>query len=40
MEIKKEKSEAFVQFFKDTSVRPEEINPILAAKIRPQLNNR
>jgi tRNA uridine 5-carboxymethylaminomethyl modification enzyme len=32
MEIKKEKSEAFVQFFKDTSVRPEEINPILAAK--------
>ncbi len=28
MEEKKEKSEAFVQFFKDTSAVPEEINPI------------
>ena len=28
MEMKKEKAEAFVQFFKDTSVVPEEINPI------------
>ena len=30
MEEKKEKSHAFVSFFKDTSVSPEEINPILA----------
>jgi len=29
MEEKKEKSEAFVQFFKETSAIPEEINPIL-----------
>ncbi len=28
MEMKKEKSEAFVAFFKETSVAPEEINPI------------
>ncbi len=28
MEMKKEKSEAFVAFFKETSVSPEEINPI------------
>jgi tRNA uridine 5-carboxymethylaminomethyl modification enzyme len=32
MEEKQAKSEAFVQFFKDTSVAPEEINPILASK--------
>jgi tRNA uridine 5-carboxymethylaminomethyl modification enzyme len=32
MEEKKEKSEAFVQFFKDTSVMPEVINPILKSK--------
>lgn len=29
MEEKKEKSDAFVQFFKETSVRPEDVNPIL-----------
>jgi tRNA uridine 5-carboxymethylaminomethyl modification enzyme len=29
MQQKKEKAEAFVQFFKDTSAVPEEINPIL-----------
>ena len=32
MEEKKEKSDAFVQFFKDTSSVPEEINPILEDK--------
>ncbi|WP_310994281.1 tRNA uridine-5-carboxymethylaminomethyl(34) synthesis enzyme MnmG [Aequorivita marina] len=32
MEDKQEKSKAFVQFFKDTSVKPEEINPIFEAK--------
>ena len=32
MEIKQKKSDAFVQFFKDTSVIPEVINPILEAK--------
>jgi tRNA uridine 5-carboxymethylaminomethyl modification enzyme len=32
MEEKKSKSDAFVQFFKDTSVKPDEINPILEAK--------
>jgi tRNA uridine 5-carboxymethylaminomethyl modification enzyme len=32
MEEKKDKSEAFVQFFKDTSVIPEVINPILESK--------
>ncbi|MDO1502170.1 tRNA uridine-5-carboxymethylaminomethyl(34) synthesis enzyme MnmG [Winogradskyella maritima] len=32
MEEKQSKSEAFVQFFKDTSVTPEEINPILETK--------
>ncbi len=32
MEEKKEKSEAFVQFFKDTSAVPEEINPIFKAR--------
>ncbi|MFD1062595.1 tRNA uridine-5-carboxymethylaminomethyl(34) synthesis enzyme MnmG [Winogradskyella litorisediminis] len=32
MEEKQAKSDAFVQFFKDTSVKPEEINPILEAK--------
>ncbi|MFD2551508.1 tRNA uridine-5-carboxymethylaminomethyl(34) synthesis enzyme MnmG [Bizionia sediminis] len=31
MEEKHRKAEAFVQFFKDTSVKPEEINPILQA---------
>jgi tRNA uridine 5-carboxymethylaminomethyl modification enzyme len=32
MEEKKDKSETFVQFFKDTSVIPEVINPILESK--------
>lgn len=32
MEEKQSKSDAFVQFFKDTSVKPEEINPILESK--------
>ena len=32
MEDKKEKSEAFVQFFKETSSAPEEINPIFEEK--------
>ncbi|WP_431157067.1 tRNA uridine-5-carboxymethylaminomethyl(34) synthesis enzyme MnmG [Winogradskyella poriferorum] len=32
MEEKKSKSEAFVQFFKDTSIKPEEANPVLEAK--------
>ncbi|WP_111683215.1 tRNA uridine-5-carboxymethylaminomethyl(34) synthesis enzyme MnmG [Winogradskyella tangerina] len=32
MEEKESKSSAFVQFFKDTSVKPEEINPILESK--------
>jgi tRNA uridine 5-carboxymethylaminomethyl modification enzyme len=32
MEIKQSKSDAFVRFFKETSVRPEIINPILADK--------
>ncbi|MDP2686886.1 MAG: tRNA uridine-5-carboxymethylaminomethyl(34) synthesis enzyme MnmG [Aequorivita sp.] len=32
MEQKKEKAEAFVQFFKDTSAVPEEINPIFEAR--------
>jgi tRNA uridine 5-carboxymethylaminomethyl modification enzyme len=32
MEEKQEKSEAFVKFFEDTSVKHEEINPILEAK--------
>ncbi len=32
MEEKKEKSEAFVQFFKETSAVPEEINPIFEAR--------
>ena len=32
MEEKKTKSEAFVQFFRDTSVKPEEANPVLEAK--------
>ncbi|MEM6721501.1 MAG: tRNA uridine-5-carboxymethylaminomethyl(34) synthesis enzyme MnmG [Bacteroidota bacterium] len=32
MENKKTKSDAFIQFFKDTSVKPAEINPILEAK--------
>ena len=32
MEVKKEKSEAFVEFFRETSVLPEVINPILEAK--------
>ncbi|WP_250433596.1 tRNA uridine-5-carboxymethylaminomethyl(34) synthesis enzyme MnmG [Hanstruepera flava] len=31
MEEKQQASDAFVQFFKDTSVKPEEINPILEA---------
>jgi len=32
MEEKQEKAERFVQFFKETSVKPEEINPILEVK--------
>lgn len=32
MEEKKSKSEAFVQFFKDTSIKPEEANPVLESK--------
>jgi tRNA uridine 5-carboxymethylaminomethyl modification enzyme len=32
MEEKESKSDAFVQFFKDTSVTPEEANPVLKAK--------
>lgn len=32
MEEKQSKSDAFVQFFKETSVKPDEINPILEAK--------
>jgi tRNA uridine 5-carboxymethylaminomethyl modification enzyme len=32
MEEKQSKSNAFVQFFKDTSVTPEEVNPILESK--------
>jgi tRNA uridine 5-carboxymethylaminomethyl modification enzyme len=32
MEDKKTKSDAFIQFFKDTSVKPDEINPILESK--------
>ncbi len=32
MEEKKEKSDAFVQFFKETSVIPEDINPIFEAR--------
>ncbi|MBV1922687.1 MAG: tRNA uridine-5-carboxymethylaminomethyl(34) synthesis enzyme MnmG, partial [Flavobacteriaceae bacterium] len=32
MEKKREKSNAFIQFFKDTSVKPEVINPILESK--------
>lgn len=32
MEEKQSKSEAFVQFFKDTSVTPEEANPVLESK--------
>jgi tRNA uridine 5-carboxymethylaminomethyl modification enzyme len=32
MEEKQSKSDAFVQFFKDTSVTPKEVNPVLEAK--------
>ena len=32
MEEKKSKSDAFVQFFRNTSVKPEEANPVLASK--------
>jgi tRNA uridine 5-carboxymethylaminomethyl modification enzyme len=32
MEEKESKSDAFVQFFRDTSVKPEEANPVLEAK--------
>ena len=32
MEEKKEKAERFVQFFKETSVKPEDANPVLEAK--------
>ena len=32
MEEKQSKSDAFVQFFKDTSVKPEEANPVLESK--------
>lgn len=40
MEQKQSKSDAFVQFFKDTSVKPDEINPVLesmnSAKVKQQ----
>jgi tRNA uridine 5-carboxymethylaminomethyl modification enzyme len=40
MEEKQSKSDAFVQFFKDTSVKPDEINPVLenknSAKVKQQ----
>ena len=32
MEEKREKSSAFVQFFKSTSIKPEEANPVLQSK--------
>jgi len=32
MEEKQSKSDAFVQFFKDTSVKPDEANPVLESK--------
>ena len=32
MEVKQAKSDAFVQFFRDTSVTPEEANPVLESK--------
>ncbi|MCH8326380.1 MAG: tRNA uridine-5-carboxymethylaminomethyl(34) synthesis enzyme MnmG, partial [Bacteroidetes bacterium] len=32
MEKKQKESDAFVQFFKDTSVKPEEANPVLESK--------
>lgn len=32
MELKREKSQSFVDFFKNTSVTPEEANPVLTAK--------
>jgi len=32
MEEKRDKSSSFVQFFKDTSIKPDEINPILQSK--------
>jgi len=32
MEEKQSKSDAFVEFFKDTSVKPDEINPVLESK--------
>ncbi|WP_299114890.1 tRNA uridine-5-carboxymethylaminomethyl(34) synthesis enzyme MnmG [uncultured Winogradskyella sp.] len=32
MEEKQSKSDAFVQFFRDTSVKPDEINPVLESK--------
>ena len=32
MEEKQSKSDSFVQFFKDTSVEPKEVNPILETK--------
>lgn len=38
MEKKQSQSEAFVQFFKDTSVKPEEINPILEDKNSSTMN--
>ncbi|WP_148780943.1 tRNA uridine-5-carboxymethylaminomethyl(34) synthesis enzyme MnmG [Aquimarina intermedia] len=38
MEEKQQKSEAFVQFFKDTSVTPEEANPVLEEKNSSKIN--
>ena len=32
MEEKRDKSSSFVQFFKDTSIKPDEINPVLQSK--------
>ncbi len=32
MQVKESKSDAFVQFFRDTSVKPDEANPVLESK--------
>ncbi|MGQ2983678.1 tRNA uridine-5-carboxymethylaminomethyl(34) synthesis enzyme MnmG [Flavobacterium sp.] len=38
MELKRDKSDAFVNFFKTTSVSPAEVNPVLEAKDTPGVN--
>ncbi len=38
MEEKHEQAEKFVQFFKDTSVKPEEINPVLESNDSASVN--